>query len=249
MEKFASAALATNDGHEAASVPMQEPAARAVPVGRAIAPPHVEDDGAFEALAANLWARYEGASTMKTVLFVGAGRESLSAPVAMDFAATLARGNSGCVLVIDVNPRAGGRMHANRREEPHLASLAALLTEGAAIETPTPGRENLYVLSCASDRGQSRMLFRSEAFRRFLHTASTLFRNVVLSAPHPAAHPETLLLGRWADGVVMVVEAERTRRQSALWTARQIDDSGGRLLGVVLKDRRFRIPGWLYSRM
>jgi hypothetical protein len=49
--------------------------------------------------------------------------------------------------------------------------------------------------------------------------------------------------------VLLVLESERTRRQAASWTMRQVEDAGGRLLGAVLNRRRYRVPGWIYRRI
>lgn len=55
-----------------------------------------------------------------------------------------------------------------------------------------------------------------------------------------------LALAKKADRVVLVVEAERTRIPVVASAKRAIEMSGGRLLGVVLNKRRFRIPRLFY---
>jgi Mrp family chromosome partitioning ATPase len=92
-------------------------------------------------------------------------------------------------------------------------------------------------------------LFQSVAFDQFLQTVRERFQYVIVDAPPIQGHPETLVLSRKADGVVLVIEAERTRKQTALWAKQQIHDVGGRLLGVVLNKRNQYIPNWLYKRM
>jgi Mrp family chromosome partitioning ATPase len=54
------------------------------------------------------------------------------------------------------------------------------------------------------------------------------------------------VLSRKADGVILVVDAGRTKRRAGLWAKQQIDDAGGKILGVVLNKRKFYIPNWLY---
>ena len=92
-------------------------------------------------------------------------------------------------------------------------------------------------------------VFQSEAFDEFLQKAREFFKYVVVDAPPLAGHPETLLLSRKADGVILVIESEKTRKQSALWAKKQIETAGGKLLGVVLNKRKYRIPNWLYKRV
>lgn len=50
-----------------------------------------------------------------------------------------------------------------------------------------------------------------------------------------------------ADGVIIVLEAERTRWPVARQLKEMIDVSGGRIIGTVLNRQRHYIPRWLYS--
>lgn len=50
-----------------------------------------------------------------------------------------------------------------------------------------------------------------------------------------------------ADGVILVVEAERTTGLAATGTLREIEAVGGRVIGAVLNRRRHFIPDWAYG--
>ena len=52
-----------------------------------------------------------------------------------------------------------------------------------------------------------------------------------------------------ADGVVMVVEAEKTRSHVIVNLKEQIVHNGGKLLGVVFNKQEHYIPEWLYKRL
>ena len=60
---------------------------------------------------------------------------------------------------------------------------------------------------------------------------------------------EGLELCAAADGVVMVVEAEKTRSQVISNLRDRITHSGGNLLGVVFNKQHHYIPKWLYNRI
>jgi len=51
------------------------------------------------------------------------------------------------------------------------------------------------------------------------------------------------------DGVVILVEAEKTRWQVADNTRMRILEQGGKVLGVVLNNRRHIIPKCVYKRI
>jgi len=52
-----------------------------------------------------------------------------------------------------------------------------------------------------------------------------------------------------ADGVVLVVSAERTRRAAACKIKEMLEAAQVRLLGAVLSDREFPIPERIYRRL
>jgi hypothetical protein len=64
-----------------------------------------------------------------------------------------------------------------------------------------------------------------------------------------AADKSGSLLAHLADGLVLTVDAERTRRVTALRVRNQLAASNVRLLGAVLLDRRFPVPERLYRRL
>ncbi len=51
------------------------------------------------------------------------------------------------------------------------------------------------------------------------------------------------------DGVVIVVTEGKTRRQVALAAVQPLRDRKANLIGVVLNDRTFSIPKFLYERI
>jgi Mrp family chromosome partitioning ATPase len=75
------------------------------------------------------------------------------------------------------------------------------------------------------------------------------FDYVILDAPPVPAFPECLVLCAKVDGVVLVVESGKTRRQVALRARKQVEEVGGKVLGVVLNKRKYYIPEWIYRRL
>jgi Mrp family chromosome partitioning ATPase len=49
------------------------------------------------------------------------------------------------------------------------------------------------------------------------------------------------------DGVILVIESQKTRKRAARWAKEQIEGAGGKLLGVVLNKHRYYMPDWLYE--
>jgi len=74
----------------------------------------------------------------------------------------------------------------------------------------------------------------------------THFDMVVIDAPPLNRGILGPALTKKADGVIMVVEAERTRVPVVTEGQRVIEINGGKLLGVVLNKRRFHVPAFIY---
>jgi Mrp family chromosome partitioning ATPase len=226
-------------------------AERSMPLGKAIVAPPAAALERYEYLQSNMWARYP-ATSMRLLLLAGAERRSGVSTAATNLAVSLASNTCARVLLID----AGVRIPKGRIPVPKEAgsgnadvSLRRLLIEQPALREPVPGPSNLYVLPSGARCGLALSVFQSRGFDELLRAAREMFEYVVIDAPSLPEHPETLLLSRKADGVILVVESERTRRQSALWAKQQIEMTGATLLGVILNRRKYRVPSWLYKRI
>jgi Mrp family chromosome partitioning ATPase len=75
------------------------------------------------------------------------------------------------------------------------------------------------------------------------------FDLVLFDLPAAGTASAVLRVGRHLDGVLLVVEAERIRREVAARTTDQLEAGGCRMLGAVLNKRREHVPAWLYRLM
>lgn len=83
----------------------------------------------------------------------------------------------------------------------------------------------------------------AEAFTDALRAACDV---AVVVLPPLLKHPEALSLAAQLDGVVLVLEAERTRWEVAREAKQLMDGIGVKLLGVILNKRKRHIPDFLY---
>ena len=70
-----------------------------------------------------------------------------------------------------------------------------------------------------------------------------------MNGPPAGLDMEAALLGRLSDGIVLVVEANSTRRAAAQIVKQNLRYSGARLLGTVLVERTFPVPEAIYQRL
>jgi Mrp family chromosome partitioning ATPase len=75
------------------------------------------------------------------------------------------------------------------------------------------------------------------------------FDYVLIDAPPVSSYADAVLLGQMADGVILVVEANSTRRGTARMVKETFEGAKVRLLGAILNNRTFPIPEALYRKL
>ena len=75
------------------------------------------------------------------------------------------------------------------------------------------------------------------------------FDHLLIQAPAATATNQAALLARLCDGLVLVLEANSTRRAAAQMAKERLIAAHVRLLGTVLTERTFPIPRAIYERI
>jgi len=75
------------------------------------------------------------------------------------------------------------------------------------------------------------------------------FEYCVIQGPAAGTHRRAALLGQLCDGVVLVLQADSTRRIAAQRTRELLASAGVQVLGTILCDRKFPIPDAIYRRL
>lgn len=107
------------------------------------------------------------------------------------------------------------------------------------------GDSNLWLMPCGSTHDSSKEL----DFAHWPARVAELRREfdfVLMNAPAIDAHSAVLLLGQLADGLVLVIEANITRRDTAQKVKQDLELAGICLLGAILNNRTFPVPDSLY---
>jgi len=174
--------------------------------------------------------------------------EGVSTVVA-NLAALLARRGDGHVLIIDADV---SHPSVHRIFRTKLApGLTDILKDGEAGEQAILSSpiQNLDILSAGAPNGDPSEIFSSSGMPRLLDSLRRKYRFVVLDLPSVTEASWAARLASLCDGVALVVEAERSRREVVQRVKEQLAESKASVVGVVINRRRFRIPGWLYRRL
>lgn len=75
------------------------------------------------------------------------------------------------------------------------------------------------------------------------------FEYTIIDCPALGESGDLLSVAPFVDGVIVVVEANRTRRAEPVQAEQTITAAGGKLLGYIVNKRTYEVPRWLYQRL
>jgi len=85
--------------------------------------------------------------------------------------------------------------------------------------------------------------------RNCINQLRSQFGYVLIDCPSLRTSADVLGIAPLVDGVLLVVEANRTQPYQVLHAERQIESSGGSIRGHILNKRKYFIPNWIYRRL
>ncbi len=185
--------------------------------------------------------------------FTGSVPGEGASTLALHFARDLAASEERMVLLVDADFGRAARSltGALKATADGAVGLTDVLAERASLSAAVLGTEQprLHFLPCGQDIAAPLELVRPERVHRLIGEMARHYSFIIIDAGASLLAPETAMLAANTDGVVLVVRANRTRREVVQKAVGTLNKTRCRLLGVVLNDRRYPIPGFLYRRV
>jgi capsular exopolysaccharide synthesis family protein len=187
-----------------------------------------------------------GPTPPRVVMFAAIDSGSGCSEVCAQTAEVLASNVAGSVCLVDANLRApslpeffGVSNHHGLADS--LRATGSIRDFAKKLRAP-----NLFLLSCGSLAADSTTLINSELMKARVAELRKEFDYVLIDSPPLNIYSDGIVLGQLSDGVVVVLEANSTRREAALRVAEGLRAKRVRVLGAVLNKRTFPIPDSLY---
>ena len=177
----------------------------------------------------------------RTVMFIASQGGEGTSTVAAQFAQSLASDERLRALLVDA--------HVLRPAyEPDGSPTVARPAPAAPTRPgqPLAPRPDLMPLS---DHAREAHTLTPDSLRASLDAIASGYDWIVIDGPPVLESPDAATLGAVADGVVIVVQAGRTKRPVLARAVDLVNRAGGRVLGIVLNRRRLEIPGFIYRRI
>ena len=110
-------------------------------------------------------------------------------------------------------------------------------------------RSNLWLLPCGSQASDTQTVFKPDRLRSCFADLRAQFEYILVSTPPLHRSADAMALGQVSDGVVLVLEANSSRRDVARRAKFGLEAANVRLLGAVLNNRTFPIPEAIYRKL
>jgi protein-tyrosine kinase len=183
------------------------------------------------------------------VVFAGIDHGNGCTRICAQAAETLHENFRGTICLVEANFRSPS-MHHLFGVTNHCGLTDALLGEAPMKAYATPVRKgNIHLMTCGSLVVNSHVLLNSERLRIRFDELRNEFDYVIVDAPPLTRYSDAIALGRAADGLVLVLEANATRKEAAVRVSDHLRASQIRILGAVLNKRTLPIPESLYRRL
>ena len=190
-----------------------------------------------------------GQRSPQIVLFSAVESEAGCASICVRTAMILAARGDGSVCVVDADLRTPCLHHYFGID--NSRGLAEAVLEPLPIQdfAQKHAQANLWILPGGSAAGQLSFPGVYDRLSSRMTELRGQFKYVVIHSSPLDLDSASILLSSWTDGVVMVVEADTTRRETARRMKQNLDAANVSVLGVVLNNRTFSIPEGLYRRL
>jgi Mrp family chromosome partitioning ATPase len=190
----------------------------------------------------------QGEKRVHAAVFAGIDPGNGCSRLCGETARVLADNVPGSVCLVDANLRAPS-LPDSFGVTNHWGLTDALFKQEPIRHFVKPAyRNNLCLLSAGSLAGDSHVLNLERLNFRFAELRKE-FDYVLVDAPPLNQYADASVLGQITDGVVLVLEANSTRKESALKVIEALRDAQVEVLGAVLNKRTFPIPESLYRRL
>ena len=166
--------------------------------------------------------------------------------VARELALCAAKASWCKVLLVDGNPSQNGQSDYFGLSS--LPVLSQSLLESGRIDTVGMRLGDSRFHLSAFPLGEVHVASANDpsAVPQFYQRLRATFRLTIVDCPPIMTSPDTASLSGYADGVILVIEAEKTRVPVIMRAKKEIEEGDGKIYGVVMNKRKHYIPNFIY---
>jgi Mrp family chromosome partitioning ATPase len=185
----------------------------------------------------------------RAVLFAGIDEGVGCSQICLLVAETLRSTVNGSICIVEANlrsPSLPGMLGTTN----HHGLTDALVQQGPIGSFARQLEiDNVWLLSGGSLASDSPDILNSDRLKSRFEELRTEFDYLLVDAPSLSRYADATALGRVTDGLVLVLEANSTRKETALMVMESLRAARIKVLGAVLNKRTFPIPESIYKKL
>jgi Mrp family chromosome partitioning ATPase len=156
---------------------------------------------------------------------------------------------TGSVCLVDANFRKPGLHQQFGVENQYGLADALQGSEPVLNFARTMSRSNLWLVSCGASAESALPLLGTERMRQRISELRSRADYVLIDAPSLGTSNDAATFAAEADGLVLVLKANSSRRETLRKEVHDLQAAHVRVLGAVLNQRTFPIPEAIYNRL
>ena len=180
--------------------------------------------------------------------FAGCEKGAGASTMAFNFASAFSARSSRKVVLVDGNVRNPGLLHMSRAGRPGLCDVIlerAVLDDVIIQVLP----ERYWFVQAGRAMENPIALYESDAFVKLLEELRSAYDLLIFDSPPLVDSPEAAVLASKVDGLVIVLQAEKTRWEGARAIQEELKAIDVPLLGAILNKRREVVPEFIRKRL
>lgn len=188
-----------------------------------------------------------GSQSIKTIFVTSCHDKEGKTSSALILAISLATKSNAKVLLIEGNFNSpAAYSFFNSKCSPGMTDFLNLSTPLETVCRQTEYK-NLAFMPHGSEAVKSQDTLKPESFKNKLDILKERFDYIIFDGPSSFGNSDAIIFAKFFDGIVIVVECEKTRWEVLDVVKEKIQQVGGKILGVILNKRKYYIPGALYA--
>lgn len=177
-------------------------------------------------------------------------REGVST-ILYNFAVTIAENIDRKIVVVDANldsPVLHKWIGVSEEDDgfAEIISGKAVLDD-VIVQTNANGEDAFDFIPAGKKKNQSLVHYDSNEFADLMNELRARYDIILFDTPSMVGSPETTIMGQYMSGVIMVVEAEKTRWEVAAHAKRSLETANVNVTGVILNKKKMFIPKVIYK--
>jgi len=189
------------------------------------------------------------AEVPRAVLFSAVDQGDGSSRICARVGEALAGQTPGSVCIVDANLRSP-TLHEQFALENGIGLKEAVMQFGPVRRfAQRYCGTNLWLVTCGSQSPDPHTILASDRLGSRIRELCAEFDHVLIDSPPLSLYADAFVLGQLTDGIILVVEANSTRREVAQKAKENLEAASLRILGSVLNNRTFPIPETIYWKL